>query len=391
MRLLRTVRDLALEGLAAEGELAATRARHRRWYADRWRGAPRSDALLLDIRENYADFVEALRTSLEDADADAVADLSIGLARFWAFTEMVASGLRWLDQVLASDLLTDIERARVLVMRGVLSLQVDADASERDLQAALPVLENAADHTWLLTVHANLALLGLNRGQLDSAMRSGQRAVRLAQEAGDPREADTTSGLALIQSIHAPDEAPTSIRRAWLLAIESRSAATLGTVANNLFLAEAQLGDWAAAEALVEAAEERIAPHETPLFLILVQGWRELHRSRPEAALRRFAKIARAGQDSPADAKSAEVYAGAGCALAALGHPLARPLLEGAAALIDRLDTSVMPWQRQLLDDARASTAAPGAPEPLAETTSVLGARLARIVIDAGRQLTGQV
>ena len=36
-----------------DGELDAVVRRHRRWHADRWRGAPRSDALLLDVRDHY--------------------------------------------------------------------------------------------------------------------------------------------------------------------------------------------------------------------------------------------------------------------------------------------------------------------------------------------------
>ena len=59
--------------------------------------------------------------------------------------------------------------------------------------------------------------------------------------------------------------------------------------------------------------------------------------------------------------------------------------------LIDRLDTSMMPWQRRLLDEARESLATHPEPAPLPETTYGLGVRVASIVTDAERELTGTV
>ena len=200
VRLLRTVRDLALEGLEETGALAATRARHRRWYADRWRGAPRSDELLLDVHASYADFVEALRTALEDDDQDTVADLAIALARFWAYTDMVGTGVRWLGEVLDSGLPGELERAHVLVMRAVLTLHADPDGSCADLEEALPALEAHVEqagggidvvgvvtpesqHAVVATRNGRIGLLAtpatVASGAYDRAVRQADRLVEL--------------------------------------------------------------------------------------------------------------------------------------------------------------------------------------------------------------------
>ncbi|MFN8194339.1 MAG: BTAD domain-containing putative transcriptional regulator [Nocardioidaceae bacterium] len=387
VRLLRTVRDLALEGLEETGALAATRARHRRWYADRWRGAPRSDELLLDVHASYADFVEALRTALEDDDQDTVADLAIALARFWAYTDMVGTGVRWLGEVLDSGLPGELERAHVLVMRAVLTLHADPDGSCADLEEALPALEAAGDETWLLTVQNNLSLQRLARSELDGALTAARHAVRLAGDLGDPREADTTSVLALVQALHRPDEAPASVARAWRLAVDSGSLATLSSVANNLFLAQAQLGEWERARALLATVEELVPADHVPLFLLLVQGWDALHAGDPHTALARFGKVARASRDAVSDSRAVEVYAGAGCALAALGHPDAAPVVTGALELGARVGSSVVPWQRALLEQARAGLDGLVPAQRLPEPARVLGSRLSDLVVAADREL----
>ncbi len=68
-RLLRTVRDLALEELEAAGDLAATRARHAGWFAGLWRDAPLSDELVEHVGRTYDDHLEALRYLLAAGDA----------------------------------------------------------------------------------------------------------------------------------------------------------------------------------------------------------------------------------------------------------------------------------------------------------------------------------
>ena len=94
-RALRTVRDLALEELAASGEEDLCRSRHRRWFAGVWRDAPLSDALSSTSGRTYDDHLEALIGALAVGDDPAAADLTTTLSRRWQFVETVGPGLHW--------------------------------------------------------------------------------------------------------------------------------------------------------------------------------------------------------------------------------------------------------------------------------------------------------
>lgn len=381
LRLLSVVRELALEGLAQADELAATRARHRRWYADRWRAAPRSDDLLRDVRDGYADFLQALRTAIDDRDAETVADLAIALARFWAFADLVGPGRRWLARALDSGLLSDVERARVLVMRGVVTLHADPAGSLADLEAARPVLEAAGDDRWLLTVHNNLALHHLTAGRVPAATVAATAAAGYAHVLGDERRADTLSILALSQSIDGSTQARATIDTAWTLALESGSVATLETVTNNVFLALVQLGDHASAATVLSTLETRLPSAERPPCIVLVEGWNHLLAERPLAALAGFAQARAIRPERVADAVAAECYYGAGLALAALADPVGVALLAGAEELALRVGSTLQPWQRRLV--AAATDGVPSARPPVPQTTTDLGTRLAGLLEDA--------
>jgi predicted ATPase/DNA-binding winged helix-turn-helix (wHTH) protein len=379
MRLLRTVRDLALEGLEETGELAEARARHRRWYADRWRGAPRSDDLIADVRESYDDYVEALRTALEDRDRSATAALTIAVGRLWLFTDLIGPGKRWLDRVLASDLLTDVECAQVRTVRAVLTLHQDPDAALADLEAALPALDADGDSPWLVTIQTNLALQHLARREAGDALVAARAAVAHAMAISPDRRADALSVLALVESVHDPTAAPETVRSAWLAAVDTGSVVGMETVANNLFLAQVQLGELEAAGALLDTVTARVAPSEVPVFLLLAQGWRDLQRKAPAEALDKFVRVAASRLDSPADGLALETYIGAGCALATMDGPAAVEVLSGASELLTRVRLALVPWQRQALAEALAMVGGPRA-EAVPETTRALGLRLSERV-----------
>jgi len=77
VRLLRTVRDLALSELSAV-ELADARRRHREWYAARWRGTELHDELVQALRRDHDDYLAALRSALQDGSSG-VGDLAVTL------------------------------------------------------------------------------------------------------------------------------------------------------------------------------------------------------------------------------------------------------------------------------------------------------------------------
>ncbi len=381
LRLLAPVRDLARDELRARGELLEARARHRRWYAARWRDAPRSDALLLDVRDHYADYVLALRTALDDGDATVLADLAIALARVWAFADQHAPARRWLGRVLDSGLLGEVGEARVRTMRAIVMLYRDAGAARDDLAAAAPVLEAADDTGWLVSVHTNRALQRLDRGDVHGALEAAELAAELAGRCCDGRLPDALSLLAVTRSLTDPEAAPGTIEHAWLLACAAGSTATLESVANNLFLAQMQLGRPEAARLLLADAQARCQAHPPPPFLVIDQAWSLLYDDRPAEAAQVFGSLVAGEGDDASDTFAAEIYAGLGRALLAAGHPSGATLVAGAGELLRRAGSVLLPWQLP----AEVLAALPES--PTVETTSALGGRLAAVARAAVRAL----
>ncbi|MEG3093492.1 ATP-binding protein, partial [Sphingomonas sp. PB1R3] len=114
-RLLTTVRDLALDGLREHDEHAAAAARHRRWYADRWRGSLRSDRLLQDVRDHQADYLAALRSAVDQRDASTLGALTITLGRLWIFGDRLTTGSAWFAAALDLDVMPPVDAAKVRV------------------------------------------------------------------------------------------------------------------------------------------------------------------------------------------------------------------------------------------------------------------------------------
>jgi predicted ATPase len=371
VRMLRTVRDLALAGLAESGEVAATRARHRRWYAARWRGALRSDALLLDVRDHYVDHLEALRSGLDDRDPTVVADLTLALSRLWLFADMLTVGERWMGRALDSGLVTPREAARIRIARASLSFHHEPARARAEVAAVLPVLTTACDHPWLVTGHVIVALERSAGGHHAAAIEAARAAVAAAEQTTRERQADALGVLAVCAVTTEPATALAAVDRAWSLARASGSAASAASVATNLSLALMQLGRVTEARAMLEEAAAELGRGQVPLFVVLNLAWAALLEDDPARALTGFALVLRTGSDGPADRRSAEVYAGAGVALHRLGADAA-PVLAGATEIGRRVGLELMPWQRRLV----AETGVDGVPPPDGDLGPLLSLRV---------------
>jgi predicted ATPase len=355
LRLLRTVRDLALDGLVEAGGLAAARARHRRWYAARWRGALRSDALLLDVRDHYVDHLEALRSALEDRDPGTVADLTVALARLWLFTDMLGPGLRWIARVLASDLTTPAETARIRTLRASLSFLHDPGSVRSEIAEVIPVLRVERDHPWLVTAHIIDALECSSSGRHEDAVQAGRRAVAESRHTTRERQADALGVLAVVELAVDPAGAAVSVDEAWALAQASGSAASAASVASNLALVLLGLDRATDARAMLEQAAADLGRGAVPLFLLVSLAWADLACGDARRSAAGFGFVVEASPDGPADRRAAELYAGVGCALAALGSPAAAEMLAGATALTREVDLTLLPWELELVGAAVAS------------------------------------
>ena len=282
--------------------------------------------------------------------------------------------------MLATGLLADRDRAHVLVLRANLLMPQHPGDARAAAAAAVPLLEADQDHTWLVGAHLTQALERHASADLDSALVQARLAVQAARRSTTERLADSLSVLAIIEAALG-DRAGTrrAVDEAWALAHGSGSTAALASVANNLSLALIEVNEADEALGLLGQVESRLGALAMPLFLRHTSAWVSVVTGDPAEALQRFAEVVAASPDSVADLRAAESYAGAGCALASLGHrEEAAVLVHGAQELAGRLGIVLPRWMSEHMDQSGGASAG-GEPSPIDE----LGTRLAALVVSA--------
>lgn len=384
-RLLRTVRDLALEQLAAVGELDATRRRHREWFAARWRSAPLHDDLVDDVRAGYDDYVEALRQAMAAGDATGTAELTITLGRWWLFTESFGAGRRWLSRVLdcglLDGLLGGVPRARVMVLLAALEQQGPRSGAGERLAAAIEVLAAAEDDDWLaqaLTAH----VIGLYlAGDYEQAVEVATRLVQHARARARDQLPEALSALAAAcAACGRAVEANQAAGEAWQLVRAHPSATGAIPVVAKIALAHLEAGECLQALVVLEdaMAGARALLGSMPVdALVINAGWAALGCDRPRLAVAYFVQGLGAppGHDPRWTAPDgalpagpvpvpgegnlgwAESFLGLGCALVALADPRAESTMVRAQGVLRDVDLQLSPWQAGRLDLAVAGLA----------------------------------
>ena len=363
-RLLHPVRELVREW-SDPVELATTRRRHRRWYADRWRGHPRLDDVIDNVRGCYEDFTLALQTALVDRDSLAAADLCLTLGDVWRLTGARGAGLRWTTRVLDADLLPTVERAAVQTHRAALALRHRGELALADTAAAIPVLRAAMMHSaaqeslaasHLVSAHLVRAIELLALGRHTEAIEQVDLAVLVARRSPG-RLATALSVQAYVQAAAGDPE----IALAAVIEVEScwtamGSTAERVVVCGNLAYALLTLDRPREALDLLDGLAPAIprALGATPEFYLLDTGWAalgcgELHRS-----LECFRALLTSESPIPADRQSVETFIGTSCVLARLGQPSAARTLQGALGLADAIGMTIAPPLRRHVDRAMA-------------------------------------
>ncbi|MET1005261.1 MAG: AAA family ATPase, partial [Propionibacteriaceae bacterium] len=393
-RLLRTVRQLAQQLLDAHDH-TVVRARHRRWFADRWRGQPRRDDLIEDVRDHQDDYLEALRTALEDQDVATLADLVLTLSRFWLFARGRGPGLRWTTRVLDSGLLGARERAQVQAQRAALALHHDRAIVLADTAAAIPVLTSHGDLPSLVTAQMIRALELDAGGDRRGSVAAADCAVEVAAALGAERHADALGVQAVIHAAAGLDEtAAVAIEQGLALVEQTGSAVARIAVSSNLALALLDLDrPGEALDLLDDVAPDlpRVLGTIRPSFFTLNTGWAALGCGQLTRALTEFGAGVTPHAPPPADRSSAETLLGAACALALAGRTGAGDILVDALDLADQVGLALSPGIRRTVEraGAAASTEVLAAPPVRSarrgrrESADALVARLMRTIADA--------
>jgi predicted ATPase/DNA-binding CsgD family transcriptional regulator/Tfp pilus assembly protein PilF len=204
-RLLDTIKEYASSRLAASGEEATLRERHRDFllhFAESVvaqafvRGDPpwpQRVALYRRIAGERANYRLALRTSLDRGDAEEGLRICSALRNPWVTYGDVSEGAEWFDLFLAlPGEVPDAVRGRALVHRGDLAFeQEDYPTAGHCAQAALDLFRSGdPDEAGALRL---LAVVSLRAGRHDEALATVEDAIASARAAGNEWE----EGLAL--------------------------------------------------------------------------------------------------------------------------------------------------------------------------------------------------
>jgi predicted ATPase/DNA-binding CsgD family transcriptional regulator len=250
-RLLETIREFALEKLAASGEQDDVRAAHAAFYF----GLARSgDSERLEPEQ--ANLRAAMRWYLAREDQDGAVALAAASSAFWLSRGHLTEGRRWLEQALAlGDGPPTAERAQASIAAGLLAYhQADYAVAASHLQRGLDQCREQGDEAGVAPALAALALARTRAGDLAPALHLAEEALaayrRLDDEAGVGRSLETLGRVLWIRGDYgqARDQLHDSravARRLGARDVAARASQGLGYVA----LAD---GDLEGADALLE-------------------------------------------------------------------------------------------------------------------------------------------
>ena len=337
-RLLETIREFALEELAASGEQDDVRAAHAAFYVALARSG---DSERLEPEQ--ANLRAAMRWYLAREDQDGALALSAASSAFWLSRGHLTEGRRWLEQALAlGDGPPTADRARASIAAGLLAYhQADYAVAATHLQRGLDQCRARGDEADVARALAALALARTRAGDLAPALHLAEEALdayrRLDDEAGVGRSLETLGRVLWIQGDYGQararlQESLAVARRLGARDIAARASQGLGYVA----LAD---GDLEGADALLEeslAEFRELGDRWWALRGMCALGHVAARRGAHAAARLRFAQgleIARELGDPMLEAACLEGLAGAhGPALAARLLGAAESLRERAGA-----------------------------------------------------------
>ncbi|MBW3634107.1 MAG: tetratricopeptide repeat protein [Chloroflexi bacterium] len=195
--MLETIREFALEQLAASGEEAAVRdahAAHELALAERareeFKGADQA-AWLERIDVEHDNLRAALGWLLHTGAGERALRLAAALWWFWWVRGHLSEGRAWLEQAVAPTDDSPLEtRARALYGAGSLAeAQGDYEQAARLHEDALALYRTAGDQEGVADALASLGQMARDQGDYDQAVRLLDEALATCRAAGDHRGA----------------------------------------------------------------------------------------------------------------------------------------------------------------------------------------------------------
>jgi predicted ATPase/DNA-binding SARP family transcriptional activator len=284
LRMLATVREFALEALAASPEVTEVAQRHREWYrhlaaslAPQLTGEAQHEALAT-LAAEHANLGAALEHALGNGDIAAALELGASLWRYWLVRGHLAEGRGWLARILAlpetGGPALDGLRADVMTGAGHLAQNTGAvSEATRHFRAALAIRQRVGDRAGVARALADLGWIRWRQCDFPEARRLSAECLTLAEALGATRVAalalTNLGATALFEGNY--QEACASLERSATL--RAQAADQRGVAfANTLFgWALCRAGSLDAARVLLQGAEDTLRALDDRRLLYLTR------------------------------------------------------------------------------------------------------------------------
>ena len=191
--MLQTVREYALERLAASGETETARMAHATYYlalaeeAEAKLAGREQRRSLRRLREEHANLRTAHAWSIDRGEVETALRLGCALWRFWLLNGHLSEGRRWLAAALGrGDEGPPSLRARAVAAAGVLAVyQADYSDAERLCEESLALARELGDRRGVADALSGLALTAQRAGRPGSAGEMYAEALAMHRELGD--------------------------------------------------------------------------------------------------------------------------------------------------------------------------------------------------------------
>ena len=190
--MLKTLREYALDRLAARGDGDAVRRRHADFYVALADEA--GDGLLGPDQLAWLERLDAeldnIRAALNWAAATGEAEIGLRIAaplwRFWNLRNREREARERLEQLLSTGSATPATRATgQSAIAGMAQWQGDGEAIRRMCEASIPVHRQVGNDRWLVLTLGLLVTSALGTGDIEEASALSRDALAVARSAGD--------------------------------------------------------------------------------------------------------------------------------------------------------------------------------------------------------------
>jgi predicted ATPase/DNA-binding SARP family transcriptional activator len=298
LRMLATVREFALEALAASPEVTEVARRHREWYRKLAKSlAPQlageaQRAALDTLAAEHANLGTALEHALGSGDVEAALELGASLWRYWLVRGHLAEGREWLARILALPATGEPAhsglRADVMTGAGHLAQNTGAvSEATQHFREALTIRHQLGDRAGAARALADLGWIRWRQCDFPEARRLSAECLTIAEAIDAPRVAalalTNLGATALFEGNY--QEACASLERSATLraqAADQRGVAFANTL---LGWALCRAGSLDAARVLLQDAEDTLCVVDDRRLLYLTRDvTAEVHLRQGDAA-----------------------------------------------------------------------------------------------------------